>query len=230
MIEIDDISFRWRPTDAPVIDIGALSVGKGERVFIEGPSGSGKTTLLNLLGGVVLPERGTIRIAGSDITSLSGAQRDRFRADHIGFIFQMFNLIPYLSVIDNVTLPCKFSHKRAQSALASSTTLEDEARRLLAHMRLDAGALGERPAVELSTGQQQRIAVARSLIGAPDVVIADEPTSALDTDARQSFMALLFEEVRASGATLLFVSHDRQLQQGFDRTLKLAEVNHGETS
>ncbi len=225
MITLRNVIFRWQHQAPPVIDIPSLDVAQGERLFIEGPSGSGKSTLLNLLGGVAVPQSGHIQIGETSLTDLSGSARDRFRADHIGFIFQMFNLIPYMSVIDNVTLPCRFSHRRARSVFEKNQTPEAEAERLLTHMEINVKALGCRKAAALSTGQQQRVAVARSLIGAPPLVIADEPTSALDSNARQSFMDLLFKEVARAQSTLLFVSHDQQLRNGFDRSVSLSDIN-----
>lgn len=224
-VELTEVSFRWKPRAAPVIDIARLSVDQGERLLIQGPSGSGKTTLLSLLGGIAVPGSGNIQILGTDLATLGGTRRDRFRADHIGFIFQMFNLVPYLSLIDNVTLPCRFSSVRRRAALEKDPDLATAARRLLTHMALDAEALGSRPVTELSTGQQQRVAVARALIGAPPLIIADEPTSALDADARHSFLDLLFQEIAAAGATLIFVSHDHDLGRHFDRAVDLSELN-----
>jgi putative ABC transport system ATP-binding protein len=228
MVRMHDVQFRWRPRDPLVLDIAALDVSRGERVFIKGPSGSGKTTLLNLLAGVVIPGKGAISILGTDLTSLGGAGRDAFRAHHIGFIFQMFNLVPYLSLIENVLLPCRFSPVRRQRALARSETLEQEARRILTHLELDTDDLSSRGVARLSMGQQQRVAAARSIIGAPELVIADEPTSSLDAEVRQSFLDLLFREVEAAGSTLLFVSHDGSLEAAFDRTISLADVNRAE--
>jgi putative ABC transport system ATP-binding protein len=225
MVRITDVRFRWRRQGPLVLDIPSLGVDKGERVFIKGPSGGGKTTLLNLLGGVTVPESGSVAIMGTDLAVLGGARRDAFRADHIGFVFQMFNLVPYLTLIDNVILPCRFSAARRQRALARGGNLAGEARRMLEHMDLDLDALMSRPVTELSVGQQQRVAVARALIGAPELVIADEPTSSLDADARRSFLDLLFREVREAKSTLLFVSHDASLEAAFDRSLALAEVN-----
>ena len=225
MIRMSDVCFRWRRADPLVLEIAGLEVAAGERAFIKGPSGSGKTTLLNLLGGVAVPEAGRILVMDTDISALPGARRDAFRADHIGFIFQMFNLLPYLSLIDNVLLPCRFSPTRRQRALARATSLEAEARRILGHMELDTDALASRPVSRLSMGQQQRVAAARALIGAPELVIADEPTSALDADIRRSFLDLLFREVAEAGAALLFVSHDASLEGAFDRTIALAEIN-----
>ncbi len=225
MIELSNVRFRWRASDPLLIDIAKLSVGNGERVFLEGPSGSGKSTLLNLLGGVMVPEDGTVSIDGADLTALRQGVRDTFRADRIGLIFQMFNLIPYLDLVDNVVLPCKFSTRRARIAREKSGSVEDEARRLLRNIEIDPDMLGDRPVATLSAGQQQRVAVARSLIGSPQLIIADEPTSALDQNVRQSFMSLLFKEVADVGATLLFVSHDASLAVDFDRRLIMSEIN-----
>ncbi len=228
-VRLSDVRFRWREGDPLVLKIAAFDVAAGERIMIKGPSGSGKTTLLNLLGGVAVPQSGRVSIMDVDIASLRGARRDAFRADHIGFIFQMFNLVPYLSLIDNVTLPCRFAPVRRQRAMARSGSLKAEARRLLGHMELDADALASRPVAMLSMGQQQRVAVARSLIGAPELVIADEPTSALDADIRRSFLDLLFREVGEAGSTLLFVSHDASLEGAFDRAIPLSEINEAGT-
>ncbi len=222
MIRLADIRFRWRRRDPLVLDIPELVVDSGEKLFVRGPSGGGKTTLLNLLGGVVEPEAGTVAILGTEIGALRGGARDAFRADHIGFVFQMFNLVPYLPLIDNVLLPCRFSARRRERAGARP---EDEARRLLAHMGLDAERLAGRPVSRLSQGEQQRVAAARALIGTPELVIADEPTSALDADVREAFLALLMEEVDKAGATLVFVSHDARLEPAFGRSLALSEIN-----
>lgn len=227
-IRMAEVRFRWGRQHPLALEIETLEVARGERVFIKGPSGSGKTTLLNLLGGVTVPEAGAITIMDTDITTLGGARRDAFRADHIGFIFQMFNLVPYLTLIDNVILPCRFSPVRRERVLGRAGTLEEEARRLLGHMEIDVDALADRPVSQFSMGQQQRVAAARSLIGSPELVIADEPTSSLDADVRRSFLDLLFREVSDAGATLLFVSHDASLEDAFDRTLSLADINRAE--
>lgn len=225
MIQLDNVLFRWRPRDADILDIADFQVFAGEQVFIKGSSGSGKTTLLSLLGGVIAPRNGTVKILGSVLNELSSVRRDAFRADHIGFIFQMFNLIPYLPLVENVTLPCQFSCARQQKAVQNSSSPEQEARRLLQHLELDVEVLSQRPVTELSVGQQQRVAAARALIGSPELIIADEPTSALDADTRESFLNLLFQEVKSAGSTLLFVSHDASLEQYFSRSLALAEIN-----
>lgn len=225
VIDIKDLQFRWQP-DAPVVlAIDDLTVPPGERLFIKGPSGSGKSTLLNLIAGVTTTSAGSVRVLGQAMESLGRVERDHFRADHIGYIFQLFNLIPYLSMLDNVTLSGRFSARRRARARARSQSLEAEARRLLHRLEMDAPDLQRRAVTTLSVGQQQRVAAARALLGAPELLIADEPTSALDADRRASFIRLLFDECRNSGATLVFVSHDAALEPLFERTLNLAAVN-----
>ncbi len=225
VIRIRDLAFRWSPRGPVVLALDALDVAAGERVFIEGPSGSGKSTLLSLLAGVARPAGGELRVLGQALGDLNGPQRDRFRADQVGYIFQMFNLIPYLSVVENVVLPARFSAGRRARALARSGTLGAEALRLLTDLDLADADLLHRPVTDLSVGQQQRVAAARALFGAPGLLIADEPTSALDADRREAFVRLLFEECRQARSTLVFVSHDAALEPLFDRTIRLAEVN-----
>jgi len=225
VIEIADLRFAWKKQAQPVLNIASLQISRGERVFLSGPSGSGKSTLLNLLAGVALPQSGTLKVLGQDLTSLGGAQRDHFRAHHIGFIFQMFNLIPYLSVVENVTLPCRFSDKRKHKVLAQADSLEDEAIRLLDHLDMAQADVLHKPVNELSVGQQQRVAAARALIGSPELVIADEPTSSLDADRRAAFIKLLFRECDSANATLIFVSHDNSLQAPFERTIEFMQLN-----
>jgi putative ABC transport system ATP-binding protein len=213
------------PALAPLLAIARLEVGRGERVFLQGASGSGKSTLLGLVGGVLRAQRGSIRILGTQLGELSASGRDRFRGDHVGFIFQMFNLIPYLTVRANVLLPLRFSReRRARIARLGERAAEAEALRLLAAVGLTGDDLLERSVLQLSVGQQQRVAAARALIGRPELVIADEPTSALDADARADFLELLMNECRAFDTTLLFVSHDAALGGHFDRVLAMADL------
>jgi len=216
-IRIDDLVFRWRPAAAPAVRLATLTVDAGKSLFLHGPSGAGKSTLLNLLGGVLQPERGRIEVLGQALGDLPAARRDAFRADHLGFIFQQFNLLPWLSTLDNVLLPCRFSQRRAQRAGDPAA----EARRLLAALDLDA-AVHSAPAGQLSVGQQQRVAAARALIGRPEIVIADEPTSALDAARQDAFIDLLLGEARAAGSTVVFVSHDLRLAAHFDASFALA--------
>lgn len=219
-VEISSLHFAYQPAKA-VLEIDALAVSRGEKVFLHGPSGSGKTTLLGVLAGVLQATRGQVKILDQDLTRLSSAGRDRLRGSHIGYIFQMFNLIPYLSVLENIQLPCRISAERARRLNGNSAA--DEARALAE--RLGIGAIVNDNVVDLSVGQQQRVAAARALLGAPELIIADEPTSALDEDHRQSFLDVLFEQSRAIDSTLLFVSHDRRMMPLFDRAISLPEIN-----
>lgn len=224
VIDLAGVVFSWAGAPAPLFDRISLCVARGQRVFLRGPSGAGKSTLLGLLTGVLTPRAGDVHVLGANLVRLSGPARDRFRADHIGYIFQMFNLIPYLTVLENVCLPCGFSKLRAQRARRASSSVAADARRLLGHLDLADAALLRQPVTQLSVGQQQRVAAARALIGAPELVIADEPTSALDADRRSAFLDLLFRECERAHATLIFASHDVALASEFDRTIDLAPV------
>lgn len=223
LIELQGLGFAW-PGQPELLDLPTLRLDAGESLFLRGPSGSGKTTLLGLLGGVQLPGRGQVRLLGQDLAQLRQGARDRFRVDHTGYIFQQFNLLPFLSVRDNVQLPCRFSPLRLARAQQRHGSLDQAADTLLGHLGLPA-ALYDRRADALSIGQQQRVAAARALIGQPELVIADEPTSALDSDAREAFLRLLFEECHAAGSGLLFVSHDQSLAPLFDRAESLLDLN-----
>ncbi|MCG8614289.1 MAG: ABC transporter ATP-binding protein [Pseudomonadales bacterium] len=224
IIELENVHFHWPKAPENTIQIDHFAMQEGESVFLKGPSGSGKSTLLSLITGVNSPQKGQIKLLNRNIAALSASKRDQFRADHIGYIFQMFNLLPYLNVLENVSLACQFSSRRRAKALANSKSLPEEARRLLAHLKIP-DSLHGRPVTELSTGQQQRVAVARALIGQPELIIADEPTSALDADSRSAFIDLLFAECQQEQGTLLFVSHDQGLSAHFDRHVELSEIN-----
>jgi len=219
-VDLSNLTFHYRPGKT-ILDIPALSIASGERVFVFGPSGSGKTTLLGILAGVLRATSGGVSVLGRDLMAMSPAQRDGFRGSHVGYIFQLFNLIPYLNVEENITLPCRLSAERR--ARLGGKSMGAAAREVAERLGI-AGLLAER-VTELSVGQQQRVAAARSLIGTPELVIADEPTSSLDHDHRERFIQLLFEATRAAGSTLIFVSHDRTLQPMFDRAVALDEVN-----
>lgn len=209
----------------PILHIENLQVCKGERLFIYGPSGCGKTTLLGLLTGVLEAESGVVKVLGKNVTEMSRAAKDAFRAAHIGYIFQMFNLLPYLSVLDNILMPIVINKQRR---MRLSKPPKEEAVTLAESLGLKHQLNAKSRA--LSVGQQQRVAAARALIGAPELVIADEPTSSLDADNRNEFLELLFEQCEAVSATLIFVSHDRSLQKMFDRSLDLSEINQAVSS
>ena len=225
VLELKDVCFRWPNQDRATIDLPELKIDQGERVFLQGPSGSGKSTLLSLVGGILVAESGSLRVLGEELKNLSRARRDAFRVTHLGFIFQLFNLLPYLSLEENVLLPLRFSKKRAQRAGRNQAERLEEAQRLLTALGLSEPLMEGRRVVELSVGQQQRVAAARALIGRPELVIADEPTSALDGDLREVFLNLLFAECDKAGSALLFVSHDSELSRFFGRSLSLPEIN-----
>ncbi|MEM7206193.1 MAG: ABC transporter ATP-binding protein [Pseudomonadota bacterium] len=220
-IDLANVSFRWPRSSRAIIDIAHLSLKKSEKLFLHGPSGSGKTTLLSLIGGIHAADSGELSVLDNNLCSMSNAQRDQLRADHIGFVFQMFNLIPYLNAIDNVLLPLRFSRVRKNRC----TDAKKDALALLEQLGLGDSATHLARPSKLSVGQQQRVAAARALIGEPEIIIADEPTSSLDADNRTQFIDLLMRRCESSGAALLFVSHDTSLAASFDRQINLNDVN-----
>lgn len=220
-VHCEGVRFRWQVAGPDCLDIAQFVVQPGERIFLHGPSGSGKSTLLSLVAGVLTPTCGKVCVLGQDLASLRAGARDRYRADQTGFIFQLFNLVPYLSALENILLPCRFSAARRARVDGAP---EAEARRLAARLDLEAGLLHS-PATALSVGQQQRVAAARALIGRPPLVVADEPTSALDEDRQRVFIDLLLGELQQTGGALLFVSHDRRLAGHFDRVVELPAIN-----
>ena len=196
-----------------------MSLAAGETLLLLGESGSGKSTLLSLICGTIAPQTGRIKVVGTDLTALSGAARDRFRAEQIGVIFQQFNLLPFGSVADNICLPLRFAPERRRRAGNASS----EVATLLAALNLPLGIRTAR-ARNLSVGQQQRVAVARALIGQPPLIIADEPTSALDADTQAAFLDLLFAQIEANGQSLLMVSHDSRLKDRFDSAVRMENI------
>ena len=219
VLEISDVAFRWPGRAGFSLTVPQLSVAKGETVLLLGESGSGKSTLLSLICGTTLSDQGKVIIAGTDITSLSGGARDKFRAEQIGVIFQQFNLLPFGSVMDNILLPLRFAparRKRVDNAAAESSAL-------CTALGLPKDAVAAR-ATALSVGQQQRVAVARALIGQPPLIIADEPTSALDAKSQTAFLDLLFAQIAAHKTSLLMVSHDPRLGERFDRVIGMEDI------
>lgn len=218
-LSLANLSFRYRKTLPEVLKIPQFELARGERVFLYGPSGSGKSTLLGLIGGLFAPESGSIRVLDQVVTGMSQSERDAFRGQEIGFIFQVFNLVPYLDVIENVLLPVQFGRRVSKGY----NSAHEEAKDLL--QRLGLSDFIKRPVTELSIGQQQRVAVARALLGSPGLIIADEPTSALDADTRDSFLSTLNDHAKREGSSILFVSHDRSLAKSFDRSVALTDLN-----
>ncbi len=217
-LALTDVAFAWPGRSGFSLSCPAFELAQRESVLLLGESGSGKSTLLSLICGIVTADRGQVSVAGTDLTSLRPGARDRFRADQIGVIFQQFNLLPYASVADNILLPLRFA--RARRARAEG---RDEAARLCKALGLPRDVTTT-PAGRLSVGQQQRVAVARALIGSPPLIVADEPTSALDAATQDTFLSLLFEQSERAGSALLMVSHDERLGARFDRMVNLSEI------
>jgi putative ABC transport system ATP-binding protein len=223
IIHMSQVHFAWGGRNSFSLAIERFVLATRERILLIGPSGSGKSTFLSLLCGILAPRSGRIDILGSDITRLSASARDGFRAEHFGIIFQMFNLLPYGSVINNVLLPLSFAPRRRQRASAEGPP-EAEATRLLTKLGLDPQLVRGTSAANLSVGQQQRVAAARALIGAPELIVADEPTSSLDRDSQGAFLDLLFAQAKEAGSALVMVSHDVSLGPRFDRVVRLDEI------
>lgn len=222
-VHAHELQFRWSSKAPLTLDIPSLEVKRGEKVFVAGASGSGKTTLLNLLTGINQPTAGTLTVLGQPMQNLGNAARDRFRCDHVGVVFQQFNLLPYLSVLENVTLPCRFSKRRHLDVIRRQLTPAQEAHHLLDALHIDS-SLHDKPVTALSVGQQQRVAAARAFMGSPEIIIADEPTSALDDDRQQAFIDLLKQQCDRTHATLIFVSHNKSLTSYFDRVIALRDI------
>ena len=223
-INISSLEFGWTRNN-PILSIDELSIKRNTRTFLKGESGSGKSTLLGVIAGILTPDAGSIEIFGDEISSLNSTKRDQFRAENMGIIFQMFNLLPFLSIEENVCLPCKFSKTRKQNSVRNYGGVEVEGKQLLNNLGLDPKNFWDRKVSDLSVGQQQRVAAARALIGSPPILIADEPTSALDTKNRDNFIELLSKSVSSGDTTLLFVSHDEALASYFDLTIDIENVN-----
>ncbi len=220
-ILLQELSFTWPGPSGFRLHVPHFRLERGERLFLFGESGAGKSTLLSLVCGILEPAAGELNVLGTDLAKLSRPARDRFRAENIGVIFQMFNLLPYASPRDNILLPLNFAPQR-RNRVGSETAAEAD--RLAELMGLPKNLLTRRTSADLSVGQQQRVAAARALIGQPPLIIADEPTSALDRAAEDQFIDLLFSRIEASGASLIMVSHDMRLCERFDRTVNLGDL------
>ena len=219
IIKIESLNFYWSKKSNFKIFVPSLEIKKGEKVLLLGESGSGKTTLLSLVCGFLNPLSGSISINGNTINKLSSKTKDEYRADNIGIIFQQFNLLPYANVVDNVLLPLYFSQARSKNIVNKRAA----ALELFKQLRLP-DDIAQYRASNLSVGQQQRVAVARALIGNPSLIIADEPTSSLDTNAQQLFLDLMFKQISENNSTLLMVSHDKSLSNRFDRQININEI------
>jgi len=209
-----DLTRRYGDGDSAVEAVRGVSleVPAGQFTAIMGPSGSGKSTLMHLMAGLDRPTEGTVEIAGEDITSMGDKQLTLLRREHIGFVFQAFNLVPTLSAEENVTLPLSIAGRKLD---------RDWIDAVIARMGLDERR-SHRPA-ELSGGQQQRVAVARAIVAEPTVLFADEPTGNLDSKSSAEVLALLRDAVSAYGQTTVMVTHDAHAAAAADRVLYLAD-------
>ena len=217
-ISIGDLTLRWHGS-ARVLKVMPFEIASGRKVLLTGPSGAGKSTLLSLLSGILVPSSGSVSVNGTDLTALSRHKRDLFRGNHVGIIFQLFNLLTYASPLDNILLPLTFAPQRR----ARVVDPRGEALRLTRSMRLDDQLILGTKAQHLSIGQQQRVAAARALLGSPALIMADEPTSALDPNNRDDFLDVLFDQVEEAGSTLLMVSHDAAVTKRFDTVINIED-------
>lgn len=219
MVEVEDLRFAY-PSGGFRLVVPRLALGDGERLAIVGPSGSGKTTLLNLIAGIIRPEGGRIDVAGTNVTALSDADRRRFRASQIGFVFQDFALLDYLPARQNILYPYR---------IAPGLRLDAEAR-ARAEALARASGIGDkldRHPTALSQGEQQRVAICRALVTRPKLILSDEATGNLDPESKARILDLLFEHAQEAGASILAVTHDHELLPRFDRVLDFAEFRQG---
>ena len=219
IVKIESLRFQWSKNNNFKIFVPKLEVGRGKKVLFLGESGSGKTTLLSLICGFLEPLSGSISINDKIISDLTSTNKDAYRSDNIGIIFQQFNLLPYANVIDNIILPLYFSKQRSKKV----ENKINAAMNLCDQLRLPESILNQK-ASNLSVGQQQRVAVARALIGSPSIIVADEPTSSLDTEAQELFLDLMFDQISKNSSTLLMVSHDKSLTNYFDQVIDINEI------
>jgi len=219
VLKLRKVFFRWPGRSSFSLSLADLRVSYGEKLLLLGASGTGKSTLLSVISGTLLPDQGSVEIAKTEITNLSASARDRFRAEQLGVIFQQFNLLPFGSVADNILLPLRFAPIRRNRVKDAKS----EVARLCAALGLPVD-IGREKASSLSVGQQQRVAVARALIGHPPLIIADEPTSALDINSQDASLNLLFTQAQTQGTSVVLVSHDERLGPRFDRILHMEEI------
>ena len=214
MIEIEGLSFRY-PGGSFVLDIPGFRVASGEKLAVIGPSGSGKTTLLNLIAGISTPDQGSVQVGDTQVSELDDRRRRDFRIRHLGMVFQDFELLDYLNVLDNILHPYRITR-----ALRLDVGVRERAVELADRMGI--GDKLKRRVNDLSQGEKQRVAICRALLPGPGLLLADEATGNLDPDNKALILDLLFDSVDAHGATLLAVTHDHELLPRFDRVIDFA--------
>ncbi|UWR21804.1 ABC transporter ATP-binding protein [Sulfitobacter sp. S190] len=215
MVSIENLTFRYSGTGFG-LNVPAFTLGPQERVAIVGQSGSGKTTLLNLIAGILTPEAGRIDVAGTDVAALTDVQRRRFRASTIGFVFQDFALLDYLSARQNILYPYRIT-----PALTLDAAARERAEALAASCGI--GDKLDRHPTALSQGEQQRVAICRALVTRPKLILSDEATGNLDPDSKARILDLLFAQASEAGAAVLAVTHDHELLPRFERVLDFAQ-------
>ncbi len=228
LIKLNQVKFTYSSdSERCVLNLPYWQIASGENVLLIGESGSGKSTLLNLLSGISVPDSGSVVVAGQALQTMSNRQRDRFRAERIGYVAQSFNLIPYLSAVDNIQLATYFAHgseRKNSGSNISGSNKSLEIKALLSELNI-VQEHWNRPVSQLSIGQQQRIAIARAVANKPQLIIADEPTSSLDQSNRDNFMSILMATASTHETTLVFVSHDLSLNRYFDRIDSMTDIN-----
>lgn len=214
-LKIQNLEFSY--DTRPFLKIPEFQLAQGQKVFLEGASGSGKTTFLEILSGVLSPQKGDYFFGDTNVVQLKPHEKDHLRRDQISLIFQNFNLVPYLSVVENILLPFTLGCAHPQSM--TSTT--EKMHKMIDQLGLQSHL--HQPVSKLSHGQAQRVAAIRAFIKKPKLLLADEPTSALDFQSRDQFLKLLFEMCEENKTTLIFVSHDPTLKSLFEKTLKISD-------
>jgi putative ABC transport system ATP-binding protein len=218
LIDIKNLKYSFNKNSKFQLNIEKFILKKSDSILIYGESGAGKSTFLNLLSGTVNPQEGIIKILGKNITAASSFRKDKIRGDHFGIVFQTFNLLPYLTVKNNILLGKAYSNRK------QSLSNNDEIKMIMDKLSLNFNELINRKAFELSIGQQQRVAVARALIGKPEIILADEPTSALDKNNQKEFIDLLFKSLNENEQGLIMVSHDKKLSNKFKIVKNITEI------
>jgi putative ABC transport system ATP-binding protein len=217
VIEVRNLIFTYANQDVPVLKISQFELGVGEKVFLAGPSGSGKTTFLELIAGLLHPSAGSLKVLNEDFSKEDARHKDIVRKNLMSFIFQSFNLVPYLNVEENIRLPFWLGFRDERTEEQVGHDLQN----LLRGLGIE--SLQHKKVTELSFGQSQRVAAARAFLKRPKLLLADEPTSALDSDHRNGFLNVLFELARGFETSMIFVSHDRSLQSRFDRVIEIGQ-------
>ena len=227
-VDIQDLKLAFDGCDC--IDIPSLQIHQGDIVLLFGENGSGKTTLFKLMSGLLVPDSGKVQILGRNLTKMSRGEKDHFRADHIGHVFQSLNLMPYLTALENILLPCGFSPRKQQIIDGAELSREYEAYQLMARLKLEDPMRLRHKTDQLSKGLQQRVAVARALIGNPGLILADEPASAMGSYSQRLVYELLIEHARENNATLICITHNKEANPLFEQHLNMKDINRSALS